>query len=181
MLKNRKYIEYIPDHMKNISELIEIGKAVDRFTSGASEEIENILEEAYVETAEEQGLERLENMLGIDGRGKSLESRRKNILMLLMGDAPYTFVSVNNKLDSVWGKNNVSIQYGSEPYVIDVNIGLGAKNYKDVIKKYLDIVVPANVQINCNIIYNTHNGIGKYTHERLHSYSHKILKEGIIL
>lgn len=180
MYNSREYMEYLPEYLREVWELIEIGNAVDPVTKLLGENNDKLLQEAYVETAEDYGLERLEAILGIESAENSIEVRRKEVLTRLRGETPYTFKSVYKKLVSICGSGNVSMVYGSEPYTLVVSIGVKGIEYIDIVRRYLKEVVPANIYIYCNIAYNTHNVLSGYTHEHLHSYKNSVLKEGVI-
>lgn len=180
MLSNKKYIEYLPCYLQQVTELNEIGRIADEFLKNISDVENKTLQEAFVETADTYGLEKMEKMLGIVNVYDDVEIRRKNILTKFKGDIPYTFERVYEKLKSVCGEGNVAMEYGPSPYTLTVKIGIKGKYYIDIVREYLKETVPANIYVSCYIVYNTHSSVAKYTHEYLHSFKNRSIKEEVI-
>lgn len=180
MVNNKSYISYLPQYLQQVLELNELGNLVDKPLLEVSDNENHILEEMYVETAVDYGLERLEKILNITNKANDAEIRRKEILTKYCGERPYTFKSVYEKLISICGAGNVYMEYGDEPYTLIVKVGVRGAEYINIVEKYLKQVVPANIFVDCSIAYNTHSVVGNFTHEYLHSFKHKRIKEGVI-
>lgn len=180
MLNSKKYMDYLPLYLQQVKELNEIGNVADDFLKLLLDNENIILQEAFVETAQTYGLDKMENMLGIVNWDSDAEIRRKKILTRLRGDTPYTFERVYAKLKAVCGENNVVMKYGNKPYTLVVKIGIKGKDYINIVREYLQQVIPANISLDCSIAYNTHSSVSTYTHEYLHGFKNSSIKEEVI-
>lgn len=139
-------------------------------------ENERILNEGFVITAEEVGLERLEKILGLSSKGLETAERRENIIFKLMGDLPYTMNTVYRRLKILCGDNFV-FEYGSEAYTLKVRLGLSNLWQYQVIKELLLKILPANISLDMEALYNTHGFFTAMTHGAMAAYTHEELRE----
>ena len=65
-------------------------------------------------------------------------------------------------------------------YQLIVKIGLAAKNNFSDVESLLDRVVPQNMVVNLLQLYNTHAGLGRFTHAQLAAYTHDRLRNEVM-
>lgn len=135
-----------------------------------------ILDESFVITAESEGLERLEAMLGLSSRGLEISERRENIIFKLMGDLPYTMNTVYRRLKLLCGDSFV-FEYGSSDYTLKVRLGLSNLYQYQVIRKLLLKILPTNISLDMEVLFNTHGDFTAMTHGAMAAYTHTELRE----
>ena len=65
-----------------------------------------------------------------------------------------------------------------EKFTLEVRVALTAKNNANDVYIMLDKIVPANMIIDCSLMYNQNNKWMTYTHGQLNSYTHEELRNG---
>jgi len=174
-------INYLPPVMQEVREIQELYKGITPEIKALYFESQVALDECFVLSAEDYGLARMENMLGITPYpDDTVEDRRLRILTKLNGDTPYTFESLYNKLKVLCGENNVYMAYAKDIYTLDVQISLIAKRQFETVRKMLLEIVPCNIALRCLLMYNTHNTLNAYTHGQLTVYTHRQVTEEVL-
>lgn len=176
----RNYLNYLPDFIHRINEFKELSKAVDTMLIQFGKDIDYVADEGIILTAKNKGLEMWENLLQLSHSG-SVETRRERIISELIGSLPYTFNNVQNFMTLIFGEGNVTLQYGTEEYTLDVLFNIYAIKHIPTAKKILKKVLPANVVFNCIPVYNTHKALSKHIHKKLATHKHNDLREAVIM
>lgn len=73
--------DYLPLFLRNVKEFGIINSAFDIENEEIQKAITDFMKENFVTTAENQGLSRMEKILGINGEENSVALRRYNILI----------------------------------------------------------------------------------------------------
>lgn len=176
-----KPIEYLPPVMREVLEIQELYKGITPeirllFINGGL-----ALDEYFINTAENTGLERMEAILGITPYpDDTVEDRRLRILAAMNGDTPYTFKTVYVKLKALCGEDNVRMSYAKDIYTLDVQIKLVAKRQFETVRDMLLRMIPCNISLNCTLVYNKHSLLSGYKHIELKPYKHRQLKEEVL-
>lgn len=174
-----KLVEYLPEVIKNIPEMVEIMRVVD--IEFLWKMIAKILDDGFVYTLDSEGCRRWEGMLQIRAKDTdTLEERRLRILTALAGDTPYTMRSLERMLETICGKGNYTISYADDEYTLDVGIALESKSQYNYVVEYIKRIIPANIIFNCRLLYNRHIDLEPFTHEKLEKFSHIELCEEVI-
>lgn len=168
-----KIIDYLPPILAEIREFKELARTEDLQLEAIRNGLESLVNELYVTTAKSVGLSKWENILGITNTNTDIEFRRFRILSRLNS---FSF-SLNQRLTALVGKDNYKIDYYFKEYRLKVSITLSTKEYENEVKRMLDEVVPANLIIDFELLYNTHDILSKYTHEQLNKYTHQQLRD----
>lgn len=180
-IQDIKPIEYLPPVMQEVLEIQELYKGITPevrllFTNGSL-----ALDECFINTAENTGLERMEAILGITPYpDDTVEDRRLRILAAMNGDTPYTFKTVYAKLKALCGEDNVRMSYAKDIYTLDVQIKLEAKRQYETVRDMLLRMIPCNISLNCTLVYNKHSLLSGYKHIELKPYKHRQLKEEVL-
>lgn len=67
-----------------------------------------------------------------------------------------------------------------DEYKIDIKVGLGAKKQFVEVQKLVERVVPANIAIAIDILYNTYEVVKNFTHAQLMAYTHKQIRDEVM-
>lgn len=175
-------IEYLPEYLKAYYEIKEIMKT-------ESEELDNIklqhaqaVDDRFVVSCGIYGASRFEKMLGITPLlDDSLETRKFRILSKQSISAPYNYMFLMDQIEMLCGKDNYYLEMDFAKQTLNVKIGLVSKNMLDSVKETIFAVVPCDILVSVDLLYNQHKFLGNYTHKRLASYTHKQLREDVIL
>ena len=95
--------DYLPLFLRNVKEFGIINSAFDIENEEIQRAITDFMKE-FVTTAENQGLSRMEKILGINGEGNSVALRRYNILAE-MRKGKQDLISLLTKFLLVWSMN----------------------------------------------------------------------------
>ena len=168
-----KIITYYAEFLANIKEYKQVGATEDAELANIWEVLDKIRSELYINTAENVGLERWENILGIVNTSDDVAFRRFRILSRLNS----TSLTLNQRLSAIVGADNYKADYYFKEYRLKVSLTLDTKEYEKEVRRMLDEVVPANLLIDFGLLYNTHEILGRFTHEQLSKYTHQKLRE----
>ena len=110
------------------------------------EQIERTLNNMFIETADEYGIKRFEDMMGIyPEAGASLETRRFNVLVKWNDKVPYTEKELYNRLISICGDDNFSVNPDYKNYFLEIITHLGIEGAFDTISSILQDMIPCNL------------------------------------
>lgn len=140
------------------------------------------LDEALVDRATGEGLKRWEKILGITCLDTDeVRVRRLRIQAKIMEDVPYTEAVLRNILTGLCGEENYTIDVKYEEYRVTIRVALVSKKMKDEVITMAERVVPANMILDIDLMYNTYGILGGYTHRQLREYTHRQLRNEVLL
>ena len=158
-----------------------IGDAENEKLEALTQEIENILDDQFIETATERGIARRESILGIVPYGDdTLETRRFRVAGKWLNRLPYTMRMLEERLNVMLGEGHYVIELHKEPYMLRVLIELVSKRQFDAAQEMLREVVPANLRLIVELRYNQHSSVSQFTHGQLSAYTHREIREDVI-
>lgn len=152
---------------------------IDRLNAAA----DAVLDAQFVTTAGDQALVRYEKIFGIVPQDTdTLEERRFRVQATMNAALPYTVRRLKMQLEAVCGAENVTLTINYAKYTVTVRVALTAKRNFDAVTALLASVVPANMKLDCDLMYNQYlryNGL--YTHAQLAAFTHQQLREDVTL
>lgn len=174
----RQYKDYLPPEIQKYLEFREIGNTVDSQFNGIFNSEKRLYDNSFISTLDDYGCTRWEKMLHLVKRDSdSIEDRRLRILTKFLNKLPYTEKRLHEMLESLCGKDGFSMIVDIQEEAVFVKIDLGRKNQFEAVKKMLEDVVPLNLWLRVELLYNTHRILMGYTHRELAKYSHRELRE----
>ncbi len=167
-------LEYLPPYMREYDEMRRICQSEDPEITELKDSTEVIKKEFFTETAEGEGLIRLEGILGITAsEGEGIEYRRFRILSKLLGSRD----SLTQCLDTLIPDKGYSLELDCGELTLSVRLPLKNSMYLSSVTEMLERTVPVNIKLGVSLLYTLHGELKKYTHGELHSYTHKNIKE----
>ncbi len=149
-------LNYIPSYLKEYKTLSEILTVQSDILNQMEADVLFLVENSFVLTADEFGLQRFEKMLDIKPyTNDTFEIRRQRILNKLDTKIPYTLEVLKKKIESIVGDNyTLTIDY--EAYLIEIVTEITDMVESNFIGEVLDDYIPANVIINAisKLYYN---------------------------
>lgn len=174
----RQYNEYLPDVLREILEFKELGKTTDERFAMLDQESKCVLNNSFISSLDDYGCCRWEKMLHLAKRDTdSIEDRRLRILTKFLNQLPYTEKRLREMLDSICGVGEYTLEVDIELDCVRVRIALSRKNQIHEVNKMLEDVVPLNLWLDVDLLYNQHDYLANYAHRHLRKYTHKQLKE----
>ena len=176
-----KLIDYLPDVIKDYAIFQTISDSVSPFINVCTVNIDNLGLNQYIMTANEDGIARYEQLLGITPKlTNTLDDRRFRVLAAFSSKLPYTYESLNSELNHLCGEGGYELELLSDLYKLFVRVGLDKKEQYDEVEKLVNKRTPANMIIDLSLLYNDHALLGGFTHSSLAAYSHIELREEAI-
>ena len=162
----RNLIEYLPPVLQEFEEFKELFKAEQQKIDELWEMIYNVLNEASIDTAENVGLKRWETILNITPLDTdTVEVRRMRIHARLGEDVPYTWNNLKKMLGSLCGEDGYTLELKNKEYTLVIKVALKSKKLKDEVMTMCERVVPANLILDIDLLYNTYELIKTITWE----------------
>lgn len=148
----RKLLDYLPLQLQEIREYRGILDALQDQFEKLDRQIDYVLKESVIMTAEDYGLGRWETMLKITPKkSDTVEERRFRILSKLMAKLPYTYRQLENLLDELCGPGNYMIDLDPDAYVLEVSLWAESSSNYLAMCALLERIVPANLFLNTGI------------------------------
>lgn len=173
--------EYWPQILKEVREFKEIANAENPELELVWMAVNNLIDDQFIETATERGIERREKMLKIiPYADDDLESRRFRILAHWNDKLPYTYRILENKLNHLCGEGHYTMVLNSGDYSLDIKLELTRKRMFDEVSKLARQMVPANIFITVELRYNQYIDMYRKTHGQLREYTHDDLRNEVV-
>ncbi|XOQ44308.1 MAG: DUF2313 domain-containing protein [Clostridium sp.] len=176
-----KIMDLWPPIMQELKEFQKIAEIEEAFFERLKQEIENIVDDQFIQTATEKGIARREKMLKVvPFADDTLETRRFRVQGVWNDKLPYTYRVLLERLDSLCGPDGYEIALNTGEYSLNIKIELTKKRMFDEVVKISRQMVPANIAITVELRYNQHLTLANFTHEQLSQYTHYQLRNEVI-
>lgn len=177
---DRELIKYLPLFVQEYKEIQAIMGAEQTEIARLWDDLEQLLNDQFINTAGESAISRWEKALGITPKDtETLEERRFRIVVYLNEQLPYTFRTINEQLTSILGENGYRFVVYNDEYRVSVKLALTNETNIDTVSSYLRRVIPANMLIVVSL-YNKHYNLADYTHGALSAYTHAELQTEVL-
>ena len=180
-MERLEIIEYLPLFVQEYREIKEIMSTEQKELNTLWEECRKTLVNNFIPTADEMGIEKYESIFGIlKYADATLEERKFRILTYINGQLPYTYRALENNLTTLCGPDGFKLELDHDNYYISVKVELTAKNNVEAVRELLHRVLPANLVIDLQLIYNQYKTLAKHTHGSLSKYTHRQLRNEVL-
>ncbi len=182
-LREANIRHYFPDVLANAVEFKELADVIDPELNRI---IKLLVEKAlntFVFDLDEDGAARWEEMLKLTPRSTdTLDDRRIAILAKITPNTPYTYTQLEILLNGICGEGNYSIDLKHDQYYIKILIALGVKRQRQTAEYMIRCILPANLKIDINLMYNRHIDLKRFTHGRMKElmYTHHYLRAEVL-
>ena len=176
-----KIADLWPPIMQELKEFQKIAEIEEAFFERLKQEIENIVDDQFIQTATEKGIARRERMLKISPfADDTLETRRFRVQGVWNDKLPYTYRVLLERLDSLCGPDGYVMELNAGEYSLNIKIELTRKRMFDEVVKISRQMVPANIVVTVELRYNQHMTLVNFTHNQLAQYTHYHLRNEVI-
>lgn len=152
------------------------GEEIDLFRA----QICRMLDDLFVETADEAGLKRLARSLRFWENCADPEDLRFALRSLLLDKRPYTMRMLDGALCSLCGADGYELSEDVVRGVLTVRLKLGKKDKFNAVRNLLERIVPVDMAIDADYLYNTHGQLSEKTHGQLSAYTHEQLRSEVL-
>lgn len=169
--------DYWPLVIKRILEFEKIADAENPEINNLWAAHKGVLDNQFIKTLTEEGCKRWESILNIVPMGTdTLEDRRFRILARINADLPFTFRQLENMLHALCG-DDYTCELINNDYKLVIRLALSVRRQYDEVSSLLKKVVPANLLIDLDLIYNQYLTLEPFIYEDLEPYTHEELRE----
>lgn len=170
-----------PPIMQELEEFQKIAEIEEPFFEQLKQEIQNIVDDQFIQTATERGIARRERMLKISPfADDTIETRRFRVQGVWNDKLPYTYRVLLERLNSLCGPDGYVIELNPGEYSLKIKIELNKKRMFDEVVKITRQMVPANIAITVELRYNQHFTFANFTHGQLRQYTHYQLRNEVV-
>ena len=174
-------IRKVPDVLKDIREIKALIDTENIELNLISNALALYLNNTFVDTADEYGIGRWESILKILPKlTDSLDERRFRVLSRINERLPFTVRSLEQQLSTLCGPSGYTVELLNKQYLLKVRVELTAKSKLEDVRALLNRVVPANMVIDLDLLYNQHSDFDGFTHKELEVYTHQQLRDEVI-
>ena len=156
MAKDVNLLNYWMPILRQLKEFEEIANTEEPELKLILEAIDRTLNNMFIETADESGIERFEKILGITPSDEdTLDTRRFRVLVKWNDSVPYTDKELYNKLLSLCGsEDKFDINSNYEDYFLEIITHLGVVGAFDTVISMLEEMLPCNLILNVQNVLN---------------------------
>lgn len=148
-----------PDTVKDFEEFIEIGKVENHNFNTARLNLLEAFSMRFVHEASEKGIARWERMLKLKRRSDDdLELRRKRVLAKINNKLPYTWRTLIQLMNSLFGSGAYEIELDCQSFELYMAIPAESNYYYELIK-VLDPMLPLNIYFLIDLLLDLSNQI----------------------
>lgn len=170
----------VPDVLKPVREIKALIETENVEFNQLSAAMATYLNNTFVETSDSYGISRWEAILGIVPKlTDTLDERKFRVLSRINEQLPFTVRSLERQLENLCGPNSYTIEVIPNQYILKVRVELTAKSKLEDVRNLLNRIVPANMVIDLDLLYNQHSMYDGYTHAELAAYTHQQLREEV--
>ncbi len=179
MTYRKDLIKYYPPEIQKVREIQVICQLMQPELRTAADEITDVAKGHATETASGLYLNKLEEIYGIKNReGDGVYERRQRIKARMNWSfPPYTLKSLKQRLTVICGADQYTVDINYKKLILFVGIRLHMKALYSDVCEMLEKLVPANIQLETTLLYNTHAMLHAYKHAQLGAYTHAELRE----
>lgn len=147
-VERKALIDLLPEFMKQFKEFKEMMKAEDEMLSVIDEQMQMVLDNAFISECNETGLKKYEDILHITPDAEdTIEERRTRVLLHWNDSLPYTIKVLIAKLNNFCGEENYKIEYLPVIYKLTVILNIVGLNMAEDVQELLEKIIPLNMEI----------------------------------
>ena len=173
--------EYLPEYLRGCHEIKEIIKTENKEIQKIAECHQRCIEDRFVMTCGEYGMQRFEKMLGISPLADdTLEMRRFRVMSKQGMANVYNYLFLSQQLGILCGEGGYSLCLDFAGQTLKVKVALTSKNMLDSVRKMLSAILPCNLSVDVGLMYNQYLLIENLTYGQMENYMYEQLKEDVI-
>lgn len=173
---------YFPDLLKEVREFQKIAEAENPELLFLWDELGEVLDDQFIDTATKEGVSRREKMIGISSKASdTLDERKFRLFARYNENIPYTLRALEGQLATLCGDGGYRLEIAYGAFSLKAKLELTNKKNVDVVGDMLERMVPANMVLKVELLYNQHQLFLSLAHKEMQVYHHLALREEVII
>lgn len=169
---------YFPDLLKEVREFQKLAEAENPELLFLWDELGAVLDNQFIDTAMQMGVARREKMLKISPKATdTLEERKFRLIARYNENIPYTLRALHGQLSILCGENGYRLEVNYGAFTLKTKLELTNRKNVEAVGGMLERIVPMNMLLKVELLYNQHQLLRKLTHEEMRVYNHLDLRE----
>ncbi|WMI82037.1 putative phage tail protein [Anaerotignum sp. MB30-C6] len=169
---------YFPDLMKEVKEFQRLAEAENPELLFLWSELGQVLDNQFIDRATKTGVARRERMLRITPKATdTLEERKFRLLARYNENLPYTLRTLHSQLSILCGEKGYRLEINYGAFTLKSKLELTNKKNVEAVGEMLERIVPMNMLLTVELMYNQHQLLRQFTHEAMKAYNHVGLRE----
>lgn len=174
--------EYLPEYFRQYKDMMQIMRTETIELRNIRVSHQAITNNRIISDCGEEGIKRFEKILGITPKGnETLDERRFRLMVQWNTTIPYNYAYLLKQLDMLCGSSGYRANMDFENQTLTVKVELVSKSMVDSVRSMLDVVLPCNILYHVELLYNQHKTLSGFTHGELERYTHKELREEVLV
>ncbi len=175
-------IKLIPYFFHDIREFNEIFSAVASAASEFEAKTDRQKMDFYIysEDISPEGVDRLAKSIKLDVSGLNFEDKVFKIKTVLLDKRPYNIPNVKKMLSVLCGEDGYFFNVDNKNLTVSTKLNLGRKNQFAAVYELLDKVIPSNMILNVELLYNLHSDLSDKTHGDLSVMTHEQIRSDVL-
>ena len=170
--------DYWIKEIQNIEEFKAIADAVDPEIINLTDEVKNLIDDQFIETATNKGIARREKLLKIQPfSDDTLDTRKFRVGVEWNNQVPYSYRQLEKKLSDLLGEDGYMMSRNLGNHKLTIKVNLGQKRMLQSVDNTVQNIAPCNLIITVELQYNRHIDLARFTHEYLATKTHLQLRE----
>lgn len=180
-MRQPNILDYLPEVFKAITEMQAHANAENPELEKLWQGVENAYNDQFLYTMTENGISRWEKMLSIVPMGTdTLEDRRFRVINRLNAQLPYSYKMLESHLIQMCGESGYRMSYNPDTWTLTIKIALTSKKQFDEILVLVKQMIPMNIILDYDLLYNSHNVLSAFTHGYLSNFTYGALRNEIV-
>lgn len=142
-----RLLEYLPDIYHDVVDFIELTETETQEIISVETAIERLLNDQFVNTANESAIRRRERILGIqaDPATETIEFRRKRLINRYSTKPPFTVRYLQRQLDNLVGAGLTIVSVDVQNFTLTVTANINDASVFKEVEHTVKVVKPANI------------------------------------
>lgn len=148
MIREVDLVSYLPPFMSEFKEIAVTFEAENPEFMLVWKAADQVLQNEFIETADEYGISRFEKVLNIlPSTEDTLESRRARVQTRWLNTIPYTLKAFIAKLVALCGNSNFTIKKDYSSYKVELFTSLELFGQVEELERIIETMIPSNIVV----------------------------------
>lgn len=173
--------KYYPDVIKDFREFVALASAENPEMSDLWSEIENTMNNQFIQDSDGTGIKKFEKLVDITPYATdTLEERKFRVMAKWNANIPYTERRFIEMLDNLCGEGGYTININRPDHSAIIKVALVSKKNVSAVEDLAERIVPAEMTLSVDLLYNTWGQVKSLTWGALKSLTWHDVKAEVL-